>query len=61
MDTKLPIIEPSLLNYLDTLHPERCPSPDMTEREIWMAAGARQLVRKLHDLADEHNENLLGA
>ena len=35
---------PALIEWLDTLYPDRCPDPKHTEREIWMKAGERRLV-----------------
>ena len=36
-----------LVAALDRLFPERCPRPDQDERDIWMYAGKRDLVRAL--------------
>ena len=36
-----------LVAALDRLFPERCPRPDQDERDIWMYAGKRELVRNL--------------
>jgi hypothetical protein len=37
-----------LLQVLDELYPERCPTESMSERAIWIAAGKRQLINWLH-------------
>lgn len=37
------------INDIDRLFPERAPNPKDTEREIWMKAGERRLVRYLID------------
>ena len=47
MDDLFPPIDEALLKKLDETHPEACPDPSATEREIWMQVGARQLVRML--------------
>jgi hypothetical protein len=36
-----------LVAELNDQYPERCPSPKDPEREIWMEAGRRDLVRHL--------------
>jgi len=36
-----------LVRELDTDYPERSPDPKDTERELWMKAGERRLVRSL--------------
>lgn len=36
-----------LVRELDTDYPERSPDPKDTERELWMKAGERRLVRGL--------------
>lgn len=36
-----------LVALLDDLVPDKCPTIEMTEREIWMYAGKRELVQKL--------------
>lgn len=35
------------MRHLDQQFPERCPDPKDTERELWMKAGERRLVRHL--------------
>lgn len=44
---KIPFTAEGLITDLAADYPERCPEPHMTDREIWMYAGARQLVRNL--------------
>lgn len=43
----LPVFSSDLILELDKDFPERCPDPSTTEREIWMQAGERRLVRML--------------
>lgn len=43
----LPVSVPQLIKELDETFPNRCPSPTMTDREIWMAVGERRLVEHL--------------
>lgn len=43
----LPHISSDLIRRLDQETPERCPSVTMSDREIWLYAGKRELVRGL--------------
>ena len=45
--TVLPLTIPEFIEWLDNLYPERCPDINDSEREIWMKAGERRLVRSL--------------
>jgi hypothetical protein len=45
--SSLPVFSVDLIRQLDESHPERSPDPQMSEREIWMMAGERRLVRNL--------------
>ena len=47
MDDLCPPIDEALLKKLDEVYPERCADPTATDREIWLAMGARQVVRML--------------
>lgn len=47
MDDLFPPIDEALVKKLDEVYPESCPDPAVSEREIWMAVGARQVVRML--------------
>ncbi|MGE3367008.1 MAG: hypothetical protein AB7I34_26610 [Rhizobiaceae bacterium] len=42
-----PTLPPALLDWLDRKYAERSPDPKDSEREIWMKAGERRLVRHL--------------
>lgn len=42
---------------LEALYPDRAPSPDATDRQVWMAVGAVEVVRWLRgELLVESNE-----
>lgn len=47
MDDLFPPIDEALLKKLDEVYPEKCPDPDDSDRAIWLAVGARQVVRML--------------
>ena len=56
--TPLPVTANDLILKLDKLYPEKAPDPADDEREIWMKAGERRLVKALlHKL---HRENSKG-
>ena len=44
---QLPNTVKGLLDELDRLNPHRCPTPDMSDREIWMSSGKRDLIDTL--------------
>jgi hypothetical protein len=46
-EQQVPPISAEVIAWLDRLYPEKCPDPKDTEREIWMKAGERRLVRHL--------------
>jgi hypothetical protein len=37
----------ALVQWLDTLYPEKSPDPKDSEREIWMKAGERRVINFL--------------
>lgn len=52
---KTPEITEGLLKYLDQRFPDRCPEPSHKARRIWMAAGAREVIRHLQALYKEQH------
>lgn len=54
---KTPFISNELVEFLEASYPERCPEVSWSEREIWIKAGERKLVRRLLQMhADQlHN------
>jgi hypothetical protein len=56
---KLPYVSPELVAYLQLIHPDKCPNPNWTEREVWMAVGAASVVRHLKQLHEDQIENSL--
>ena len=53
-----PPIDEALLKKLDEVYPESCADPAASEREIWMAVGARQVVRMLRAVyLEQQNED----
>lgn len=50
---KLPQLSLELVQQLDDMFPERCPDVTMSERDIWLYAGKRSLVRYLLSLVND--------
>jgi len=46
-DTLWPPIDEALLKKLEEVFPEKCPSLDSSDREIWVYVGSRSVVRML--------------
>jgi hypothetical protein len=59
-DIKLPYLESDLVQALDKLFPEKCPDPRMSERDIWIYVGKRQLVQFIKEQHERQQENILG-
>ena len=56
-----PAISKGLVEWLSKLFPDRCPDPEMSDRQVWMAAGAAQVVRKLkHEFDNQAKQALEG-
>ena len=58
-EVHLPIISDPLIRVLNEKFPEMSPDPKDTEREIWMKAGERRLVRFMVDQHARQNEIIL--
>lgn len=59
MASKAPIINPELIEYLETMFPDRVPDVQDPDRNIWMAVGAVSVVRHLKMLLKEQEKNIL--
>jgi len=55
----IPAIPKKLIDILEEIIPERCPSLSMPDREIWFYAGKREVVRILKNEFDKQNETIL--
>lgn len=51
----LPYVEAGLLEYVRQCFPDKCPHPAMTDREVWMAVGEQNVVKKLAALHNNPN------
>lgn len=47
MDHPFPLIPQELIRALEQLYPDRCPTMEMTDREVWFNAGRAAVVKKL--------------
>ena len=57
MDDLFPPINEALIKKLDEVYPESCADPALSDREIWMAVGCRQVVRMLRAVyLEQQNE-----
>lgn len=56
---KFPVIEQSLIDYLDRMYPDVSPELSFSEREIFFRRGAVDVVRTLKRVYGEQNENIL--
>lgn len=53
------LVSPELVSTLDSLFPNRHPTLSMTDREIWIAVGQRQVVELLKAKHLEAQDNML--
>jgi len=56
---KTPFISNELAEFLDKSYPERCPEVSWSEREIWLKAGERKLVRRLLQMHADQMHNAI--
>ncbi len=52
---KLPSFSSDLIKMLDEAYPDRCPSINLSDREVWFKAGQRSVVNKLLSLSREED------
>jgi len=50
-----PEIPEALIRKLEEIYPDRCPSIDAHDREIWRYGGQVELVRMLRSVYNEQN------
>jgi len=49
-DDLFPPIDEALVKKLEELYPEKCPEITAADREIWLYAGSRMVVRMLRSV-----------
>jgi hypothetical protein len=50
-----PLASQALLDYLDSLYPDRAPTPFISLEEVWFNAGRVAVIRKLKADVKAHN------
>lgn len=55
----LPYVDKELIEWLEKIYPDRTPSIEMTDRQIWVQRGNVNVVLKLRDLYEEQIKNSL--
>lgn len=58
--SEIPLIDKTLIDYLDRMYPDVSPELSMSEREIFFRRGAVDVVRTLRRIYSEQNEDILG-
>jgi len=48
----------TMLKYLESAFPDRCPNTSMTDRDIWIYAGKVQLIQLIRYKLEEAQEKL---
>lgn len=56
-DIQVPLISKGLVDWLSELHPNRCPNPSESDREIWIEVGRQDVIRKLR--TEYENQSIL--
>ena len=59
VEFKPPVIDRRLVEYLECVFPDRCPDPQFSEKEVWIAAGSAQVVRHLRFILEEQEKTVL--
>jgi len=58
-DRKKPPVDQSLVDWLSSVIPNRCPNIGDSEREIWIAVGRQDVIQTLRALAKEQSLTVL--
>lgn len=59
MVSKLPVVDEPLLDYVERMFPDRCPTLEDDEKTVWFKAGAASVARHLRAVHNQQNENIL--
>jgi len=55
-NTAIPVHSVDLIEWLNKAYPSRCPSTSMSDRDIWVYTGKRQLIEGLVDSLAQADE-----
>ncbi len=58
---RLPPVDLALIERLEAKYPNRVPTPDMTDREIWIAVGQQRVVAYIEAVANKIVKENLGS
>jgi len=58
-EEQFPPIPKPLLDELNKRYPERSAELDWSDREVWVRAGERRVIRFLNEMFKRQNENIL--
>jgi hypothetical protein len=56
-----PTVSPLLVDRLAELYPDKAPDPRDTDRDIWIAVGRVEVVKKLRQLSEEQHTTVLAS
>jgi hypothetical protein len=59
MEDEFPHVPKELVEHLDRIYPDECPSLLLPDREVWFRAGQASVVRRLIAQLELQNENIL--
>lgn len=54
-----PVIPEDLMVYLETVFPDRCPSPGCTDQEVRMLMGEQNVIKHLRSRFNHQNKTIL--
>jgi hypothetical protein len=54
-ETKEPPVSRELIAWLERAFPDKCPTEQMTDRQVWIAAGSAKVVRRLKQIYDTNS------
>lgn len=59
MSAEAPYIAPAIVEYLARLFPLALPTEADSDRSIWVAVGVQKVVKKIKQVSDEQQQNVL--
>ena len=59
MAEKIPYIAPEIVEWLQKIFPLAPPNETDTDRQIWVSVGVQKIVKKLKQVSDEQQKNVL--